>query len=374
MLDKKISRSNKNRTLYRGKRIRKRKNIRAFAFLLVGVFFLTVAVYLNIWRQDYQLQNAEDTLIVDMPFQAPEFDASRASAFEESAPSLDNSVGITLPFDLTAHSVFLYDLDQDEIIYSKNAQEQTAPASLTKIMTAIVVMENIADYKNTMVTFRLDMNEELMEYGYALNDLATYSFEEGETVSILDALYILFLRSANDAANLLADYVGNGSIYAFVEMMNAKAQEIGAVNTHFTNPHGLDAPYHYTTAYDMFLITQYALSLPGFQEIAQTVHYQVPESNMREPVTIATVTSIHDPSKPAIYDETVTGIKTGYTDAAGRCLISIAQKNGRNLLMVLMKTPLEDDNGEKVSDFRFFEETSLLYEWAFRRDNTALSK
>ena len=135
--------------------------------------------------------------------------------------------------------------------------------------------------------------------------------QRGETLTMQDLLYGMALQSANEAANIVADYLGNGSISDFVELMNQKAKEIGAVNTHFTNPHGLYGADHYTTAYDIYLIAKYALSVPGFQDLVSTTVYTAQYADKHtEPLNFYTTNKMMVKNSDYYY-EGLSGIKTG---------------------------------------------------------------
>lgn len=283
-----------------------------------------------------------------------------------SIPVPSNDQEINLPFNQYAESVYLYDLDQNQALYSKNPEQVRAPASLTKVMTAIIALENTPDLENTFLSYNKAMKEELLNYGLVESDIATFDFYENEQIRMIDALYILMLRSSNDAANLIAENV-SGSVDGFVELMNQKAIELGATNTHFTNPHGLDNEDHYSTAYDLFLITNYARTFPIFNTIAASSYYQIPATNMRKTVKIETYVSIQDPAyeKADFYYPYAQGIKTGYTDEAGKCLISYAEKDGHHLLIILMGEPEKAPNGDTLGYNQFFHETKAFFEWGF---------
>lgn len=295
--------------------------------------------------------------INELPEKTPEEFIEKEIEIEDLSEKID------LPFDLFASSVYLYDLNSDKAIYTKNPEAKVAPASLTKLMTALLALEMVDDLDAKTMIFTEEMSEELYEYGLDISEIATFNFKVGEEISMRSALYILMMRSANDAANLIAYDLGGGSMETFVEMMNNKAKEIGANNTHFTNPHGLDNDELYTTAYDMFLITQHAMKNPELLEIASSVFYSLPASNLREAMMIETVIAINHPENPFYYDPNVIGIKTGFTDAAGKCLISTYQNEGKKYLLVLMNSPT--GNGNPYG--QFYAETSTIFDWAYTK-------
>ena len=160
-------------------------------------------------------------------------------------------------------------------------------------------------------------------------------------------LHGLMIRSGNDASLVLADYVCNGDINQFVEMMNQKAQELGCQDTHFTNPHGLHDENHYTTARDLYLITKYAMTLPNFMEISSKVSYVLPATNKQETRRITTTNHlINQNAEGNYYYMYAKGIKTGAHDQAGYCLVSTAIRNGYSYMCVALGAPSVDEKRE----------------------------
>ena len=263
-------------------------------------------------------------------------------------------------FTLTAEGCLIANVDTDTIIYGKNADQKLYPASLTKIMTAVVVLDECDDLKNTIVTCHQDTLDLLLG-----TDSSVFNLVDGEELPALELLYILLVHSANDAAITLAQHFG-GTISGFVDKMNAKAKELGMTNTHYMNPHGLHDEQHYTTPKDMYILTKYAIQNPTFKEIFGTVRHYVPETNKTPHKRIlATTVFIQDPNTtlPDTYYRPVDGGKTGYTDPAGRCLITYAEEDDITYICVVMKCPVTNEAGVKV---RYeFSETKKLYEWVF---------
>lgn len=262
-------------------------------------------------------------------------------------------------FEFNAKGVYLVNMDSGQVLYEKNAQEKMYPASLSKILTTIVAIENCDDLDGTMVEAKSYIYDEF----YGLN-VSTADIRRGETLSVRQLLYAMMLQSANEAASIVADYFGNGSISAFAEMMNQKAQEIGATNSHFVNPHGLYNDEQYTTPYDLYLITNYALTSEKtkavFNEIIGTTRYQIPATDHNREHNLVTTNLMMDrPRGGQYYYEPVKGVKTGTLDEAGRCLISTASKDGYNYMLVLL--------GARVDDrYSAFTESKAFYEWAFK--------
>ena len=223
-------------------------------------------------------------------------------------------------FTVRAEGCVLASLNTGELLYQKSENKRLYPASLTKIMTATVVLDTANDL-NEVVTAG--------ESAIAIlqgTDSSTMGLQAGEQLSVLNLLYTLLVHSANDAANILAERFGNGSIAEFVEKMNQKAAELGMQNTHYVNAHGLHDENHYTTPYDMYLLTRYALKNETFKKIVETVRYTLPATNKHGQRILATTNFLQDANSvtPEYFYKYAGGVKTGYTDEAGRCLVSTA--------------------------------------------------
>ncbi len=264
-------------------------------------------------------------------------------------------------FSISAEGCILASADNGSIIYEKNPDEKLFPASLTKIMTATVVLDECNDVQNTVATVPAEAIELLKG-----TDSSIIGLVEGEQLKIIDLLNMLLISSANDAANTLASYFGNGDINVFIDKMNKKATELGMKSTHYVNAHGLQDPEHYTTPRDMFTLTKYAIKNDTFKKIFGSARYRVEATNKSKARTLSTTVFLQDPNSqmPSAYYSKATGGKTGYTDDAGRCLISTAtDKKGANYICVLMKSPVKDSSNRKV---RYeFSDTKKLFEWAF---------
>lgn len=210
----------------------------------------------------------------------------------------------------------IYDINQEEVLYSYQANERLNPASLTKIMTALIVMENCS-----MDDVVLIGDVSIHEDGVQLFNLKT-----GDRITVQNLLYAMLVYSANDAALALAQHVA-GSEEAFAEMMNTRALQLGATNTHFVNPHGLSHEEHYTTAYDLYLIFNAAVKYDIFQQIINTVSYTVEYTLADGPQSSRDITTTNK-FLSEIYDSptgvSIVGGKTGSTMAAGKCIILYA--------------------------------------------------
>ncbi|MBQ3415073.1 MAG: D-alanyl-D-alanine carboxypeptidase [Clostridia bacterium] len=258
------------------------------------------------------------------------------------------SVYATDEISINAKSAIMVEVNTGKIIYEKNANEQNFPASVTKILTAILVLEK-CELNDTAIVSKKSISN--IPSGYVVAPLF-----EGEKISIEDLLYALMLKSANDAAYVLAEHVG-GSVDGFSDMMNRKAKEIGCTNTHFVNPNGIHDEEHYTTAYDLYLISKYAMENKTFEKIVSTYEYTLSATNKyvkKDRVMQSTNYFLNPKSK--FYNENVKGIKTGTTLQAGNCLITNINKDGFNYISVVL--------GAKTSDGRFTE-TQKIINYAF---------
>ena len=222
-----------------------------------------------------------------------------------------------------ATSAALFDVTNSNIIYGKNMHERLAPASLTKILTAVVALE----YGNLDDVITVTKDVKITESGATLCGL-----KEGDTLTLNQALHALLIQSANDAANAIAIHLG-GSIEGFSTLMNETAIALGATNSHFVNPHGLSDDNHYTTAYDLYLIFNKAIEYELFREIIHMENYSTiyQDSNGNEKEMEFKTTNMflrgnyNSPNKV-----TVIGGKTGTTNAAGNCLILLSKDTAGN--------------------------------------------
>lgn len=217
----------------------------------------------------------------------------------------------------------LFDVKNNQVIYAKDANEMLYPASLTKVMTALVAIKN-GNPEDILVATD---NVKITERGATLIGL-----KSGDTMTLNQALHILLINSSNDVANLIAENIG-GDIETFIGMMNEEAVRLGATNTNFTNPHGLSDSNHYTTVYDMYLIFNEAIKYDLFNEIIHTQSYETVyyDSRGREKeVSITTTNMFLRGNYTAPDNMTVVGGKTGTTDMAGHCLLLLTKDTSGN--------------------------------------------
>ncbi|MFA9422845.1 MAG: D-alanyl-D-alanine carboxypeptidase family protein [Sedimentibacter sp.] len=235
--------------------------------------------------------------------------------------------------EVAAKSYIVIDVNSGRIIGSRNANEKLPIASTTKIMTSILAIENEKD---------LNTSIEVPASCTGIEGSSIY-LKPNQMVSINDLLYGTMLRSGNDAAETLAAFIGRNNQDGFVSMMNEKAVEIGAYNTNFVNPHGLQDNEHYSTAFDMALISQYAMKNETFKKIVSSLQYKADTLN----------TILYNKNKVVQQYEYGNGIKIGYTKSAGRCLVASAEKEGTEIITVV----LNDNN--------WFNDCYKLFDWAF---------
>lgn len=218
----------------------------------------------------------------------------------------------------SAKSMCVLEGGSKRVLYEKNKETKLPMASTTKIMTAITAIENCED---------LDEKFEISPKAVGITGTSLY-LRKGERMSTRDLLYGLMLVSGNDASVAIGEHVG-GNIKTFVEMMNYTAKKIGANNTHFDNTHGLDSKTHYTTAYDLALITSYALENPVFKEIVST-------KNTKITTEAGKTRYLKNKNKLLSSMEGCCGVKTGFTNDAGRCLVSSCEREGMTLVCVVL--------------------------------------
>lgn len=243
----------------------------------------------------------------------------------------------TIP-NICAESYIVIDADSGRIIGSKNANEKLPMASTTKIMTSILSIDNIKNLNKIV---------EIRESCTNIEGSSLY-LKPKQKVKIIDLLYGTMLRSGNDAALALANISAKNDEEKFIVMMNDKAKELGAFNTNFINPNGLHDKEHYTTAYDLALISKYAMKNSVFREIVCAKQYNAESLN----------SILYNKNKVIFEYEYGSGIKIGYTKAAGRCLVASAKKDNTEIIAVV----LNDNN--------WFKDCYKVFDWAFENYNS----
>ncbi|WP_167957635.1 D-alanyl-D-alanine carboxypeptidase family protein [Anaerosporobacter faecicola] len=249
------------------------------------------------------------------------------------------------PSNLTSDAAILMDASSGFVLYEKNANKENYPASITKIMTTLLALENCS--LNEIVTFSHNAV-------FSIESGSTHiARKEGEQLTMEQCLYAVMLASANEVSNAVAEHVA-GSIDAFADMMNAKAKELGCKNTHFVNANGLHNDNHYTSPYDMALISQAALKNDTFRKITATKSYVIPKTNKSDQeFPMANHQQLLLGYKLTKKYDACIGGKTGYTNAARNTLVSFAEKDGITLICVVMKSTPTDQYKDTIRLFDF---------------------
>ncbi|MCI9365539.1 MAG: D-alanyl-D-alanine carboxypeptidase [Clostridia bacterium] len=274
---------------------------------------------------------------------------------ENTQVTYESELGSPNIYDLNIASdcILMVEKETGDILYEKNAKAKMYPASTTKILTAILVLEN-CDLTETAKVSSIALKAVPPTY-------TTAALQVGEELKVEDLLYALLIPSANDAANVLAEHVA-GSISGFADMMNEKAKELGCMDSHFTNPSGVHDKDLYTTAYDLSIMARYAMKFEKFREIVSTVHYTLPstEAYPKEDRKFTISNALMNPSYKNYYYEHAIGIKTGYTNPAKDCLVAGAKKDDVEFIIVVLGDGyLENGLREKYLDCK------TLFDFAF---------
>ncbi len=268
---------------------------------------------------------------------------SSVTALASNSPALD------------ATAALLVSPDSGMVLYSKNADQKRYPASTTKIMTALLTLENVSNLDETVTS-------EAVDFENVTADSSNAGILLGEQVTVRDLLYALMLPSANEAAYMLARHVG-GSWEQFVDMMNDRAAELGCTGTHFCNPCGLHEEDHYTTAHDLYLIAKEAMKDVTFRDIVSTVQHRMAKTNLHEERIIYTTNQlIFSSFQPWSYANCL-GIKTGHTSQAGNCFVGYAEYGDAKLFSVVLGC--SDSSKEYPSVAASFTDTKKLCQWGF---------
>lgn len=268
----------------------------------------------------------------------------------------------TSTLNVYSPSAILIESSTGKIIYEKNSNEKMYPASTTKIMTAILTLEN-CDLTDTAIVSKNAV--ESIPYSYA-----TAYLQVGEEVTINQLLHVLLIGSANDAATVLAEHIA-GSEESFCSMMNTKAQELGCLNTNFVNSNGIHNENHYSTAYDLVLIARYAMNNETFREIVGTKNYTLPASNKwaeNNRYFPNTNELLHKDKRDAVdnyYYEYCNGIKTGFTNSAKECIVASAKKDNLEFIVVTLGSD-KTDNGLSQR----YLDCKTLFNYAFENYST----
>ena len=287
-----------------------------FSYILVIIFLITSTFS---FADDY----TEDNISVDVS-------AEIAETVTQTTDTLDAT-------SINSRSCIIYDRNSHMILYGKNETKQVKMASTTKIMTSLIIIENCNLSETT------EISKKAAGTGGSRLGLKT-----GDKITIKDLLYGLMLCSGNDAAVALAEYAG-GDIQGFSELMNQKANELGLTSTHYESPHGLDSDGHYTTTYELAVLTDYALKNETFAKIVGTKNYTVTINGYPK--------NLSNTNELLGYLNGVYGVKTGFTNGANRCLVTACKRNDMDIICVVL--------GADTKKFRTQDSIKLI-EYAFK--------
>lgn len=264
---------------------------------------------------------------------------------------------------VSAKAYYLYSLDTGEMISQRNADQPVYPASTTKIMTCILALEQTADLDAATVIYPQYIQNYLYTYQQRVGAISLSGLIAGETLSMRQLLYALMLPSGNEAAMIIADHIA-GSQEDFLVMMNARAKELGALNTNFANANGLHDENHVTTAMDMAKIAEHAITLPGFMDIVNKPAHDSGPTSKHDNLHWESTNYMIMPENQYYYPG-LSGIKTGTLPEAGRCFVSTATRDGFKYLLVVMGSDYYDENGKQLPGNMAFNDTKILYDWVF---------
>lgn len=250
--------------------------------------------------------------------------------------------------DIVSNAAIVIDAATGQVLYEKNSHDKKYPASITKIMTTIVALDHNVNFNDTIT-----MSDNAV-WGIE-RDSSNIGLDVGEKITVEDCIYATMVKSANECAYAIAEHVA-GDLNSFSKLMNDKAKEIGCEHTHFITPNGLHDDNHYTCAYDMALITKYALQNDTFRQIAGTLTYTVPPTNLTEESTELWNGNKMISSTSPYYYEYCEGGKTGYTTKANNTLVTFSKKDGLELICVIL-----DCDGSKYA----YTDSKALYNYCY---------
>ena len=289
-----------------------------FPYILI-IIFLIISTFNFSFADDY----TEDNISIDV-------NAEITETATQTSDTLDAS-------SINSRSCIIYDRNSHMVLYGKNETKQVKMASTTKIMTSLIIIENCS------LSETIEISQKAAGTGGSRLGLKT-----GDKITIKDLLYGLMLCSGNDAAVALAEYAG-GDIQGFAELMNQKASELGLKNTQYESPHGLDSDGHYTTAYELAVLSDYALKNETFAKIVGTKNYTVTINGYPK--------NLSNTNELLGYLNGVYGVKTGFTNGANRCLVTACKRNDMDIICVVL--------GADTKKFRSQDSIKLI-EYAFK--------
>lgn len=285
----------------------------------------------------------------------------------ENATDVTSQLSLPSSFlkEIQSQAFYMVNMDTGTRVWERESQKRIPPASLTKIMTCILALENVPNIDRE----KTSLTPEIQNYLYTNRVDTLGGLYLNEELTIRDLLYAMMVQSANEAAMMVGNYVGGGDLEKFVEMMNDRAVELGAMNTHFADATGLNGDDSYTTAYDMSLIAQHAMKNETFQEIvASTTYTSKPTDRHPEGITWFTTNSMQLVSNPTYYYEGLHGIKTGTLGDpySMHNFASQATRDGYTYLLVVLGAPTRDPASDQMYKLNLaFMDTQKLYDRAF---------
>lgn len=304
--------------------------------IALGLSCLTVLSFTGCGGVSYDMTYSAEPKISSFDI-VPAQNTEKVSSFAENLCVVADNLMDDEAVDMSqAAAAALFDLNDREVLYAKNVHDRLYPASLTKIMTALVAIQHGSPDQILTATSVVNITE---------TGATLCGVKSGDTMTLDQALHLLLMYSANDVAMLIAENIG-GSVEGFVEMMNEEALRLGATNTHFVNPHGLSNDEHYTTAYDLYLIFNEAIKYETFSEIVHMTTYQTTyydRNGKEKPITVNTTNQFLRGKYDAPESVTVIGGKTGTTNAAKSCLILLSRDvGGAPYISVILKAETVD--------------------------------
>lgn len=340
------------------------KKLRIFSAFL-ALMMLMQCLCLPVWAESSETtEETTNPTATEETVAEPRFEIPDNITGDASISLGPNTIDARYPlfdaedYEPTGTAALVYEQNTDTLMYAYQADEKMYPASMTKVMTCLLALELCSDL-NEVVTVSQSALAGIDWTSSAAGLVA------GEELTMEQLLYCLMVKSANDAACVIAEHLG-GSQEAFVEKMNEKAAELGCENTHFVNVHGLHDEEHYTTARDMVKIMIAALEHDLFNTLYSTVTYTLPATNKSEAREFTTTNYMMDEGLSRYYDSRVIGGKTGFTTPAGRCLVSVSEADGMRLLTVVMGTKTQYySDGWTVKRYGSFEETQSLMDLVY---------
>ena len=276
------------------------------------------------------------------------------------AAASESAVG-TPAFALSGRAVCLYNLNTDQILYEKNADKQMDMTGLSQIMTALVTLDRTKDIDKEKVKARSILYDRLFGKGYPTADV-----RQGEILSVRELLYCMMVQNSYEAAEILGDYISEGSEAYFAEMMNKKAEELGMKHTRFTNASGREDTGQYSTAKDLLILIRAAMKQPVIAEMAAAVQHIVPANNRHDESRILIASNrLINPNAVTYYCPGATGLKAVGTESTGRCGLFTATREGLTYYCVVLGAPVYDKKDEYIPTNGAITDAKKLFNWAF---------